>query len=1808
MYLLGRSNCSTRTTLLSGLMILVASILVVSLSHAPASADALDDYLVQWAANGKADEQMVNGIFQTLDITKKDLEDRFLERVKTAGAGYSGGESAFVNEVRETLDKARYNKVDSALKRVVAEFGDDLEVVVRTGSSGLRHMQLNGKGDAASGYRLLFSDDDISFVGNKAIAASDMFNKIVRDEGLDRIKVKGFDLIHLRDVRQIDLIALDILDPEKFLGESGLGSIKGEMLEKGAVVAQSSEGAMQFTAQPLKAFVEAKKGRMLADILDEKAFREAVKKYGSLTMVASCERQITDAHGGWGSLTDPDKAKYVLRQRLALAESGALEKIGGMSPGGVQAELAKLRGLKAAKELVKGEVAWLESLRFQNAELAFAEIPLKMEPIIAAAEAKGTSIAGNPEIRKAINELTTAWTLLESQVMPISEEKVLASFKRTAGGNDTLYKMLYTSYQESKDLLDTLDHWVKSGGTRESFFDMLIKLKDRPARLAAVKARLAKKAPTPEAGALKAFEEMLGTDLGDTFVVKMAKNPTARKMLAATMAATGGGVVCKKMYDSWMQGTAQEDLSDAAFALVDFVPGGMSFKRAATEGVDVQTTFMFAKEALYFTPAWPLVLAGDLAYVAVEIGSAVQTSKYHEGLIDVLVYNGEFDPSGKFLRLNLPNPGGRIIEMADLKPFLFETKAVTVKQAAQGMAYIISDLSQATNDIYDKYYLANDPAMQQLRLAADQQLNEINEHEAWKSLDDPAPFAKQVAFAKWLVGYDGVQKDSPEKWYKVFLLLKGKMIERRERVAADVMVPHLVQLAEQKRGTLDAPNALADKIAKLQEEFKKLRGTALEVSLVEEVKKNAAAKAKEKEDSREVKEVQALAAGEYWQQAHASYQQLFNVSKDIKADISRKTGYGAAEVLRFGWTGDHTDDLRRAMQSKQGFASELAKINRDIRAAKGNQPDLSDAVDKQAFGVLSRVVCFWRVTLDEDDTAVPSEGSQYFEDYGDALESVKALYVGSAELQAQIEKGVQLYKEKDSLLLDKPTTFEVKVLDPTLKQELDNKDITLKWTADPKCAITPDDTSLSVKVWPNGPQPVTVTATFSRGGAKNANASVSVLVPVKVPDNFLLLSLKPTIPKPNEMIGAEAGIPDRFLGGDNTFHYAWSGAGCRVDDFDKTRTVVTAPASGEASVTVALLIEGRDGKSIKLASRTLKFSVLEPNNDDAKAKAKAEADALVAKIKADMAKQAAEAAEMVAANEKQKAESDALTAEIEALAAKTKAEAEAPGADPKSEDLKGGSLFDALAALSRAEAAKMTAVADRMDAEAKVADAGLKPRFEALAAEARAAAAMELAKADALDSQARDADEKGIAHLDDKTKAALAGATAKARTAAAEAMAQADTLATEARVAEAKAKAPADAPAAEGSASVTPAADGIKAKLLNLEGKTVYGTKGKLASQVEPEDGAADVEAQSAAEIEKAAADKAKAEVAAKRVAAAKSEAANIAALEQDVAKAKALVPEDYFEVDRANRAIALYKYTIEKKWKDLEGNIRGAIIADHVVGKPQPQRMIIWQSEPGLTFDPAKSPDGNTTVTYNRVGKVKMWTEIQEMKDGVYKSVGETKQVEIDVVPPNFTITFSPETAKIGMEVKAVIKTDPLISHELLNYVWSSPESSNRMEYGKDGSVIGFKLKDANPVVLKVEARVPFYGDTLNENITATFTPSLYLMETKVTGAKPQIWKEGVGLVDVENGYAVDQNVVIRAEFVGEKPPGEVRYQWTVNEGTTLASSGLGTEITVSRHEVGSMEAKVQARDPEGVPLCSATAIVAITVSQAELDKGKEK
>ncbi len=133
----------------------------------------------------------------------------------------------------------------------------------------------------------------------------------------------------------------------------------------------------------------------------------------------------------------------------------------------------------------------------------------------------------------------------------------------------------------------------------------------------------------------------------------------------------------------------------------------------------------------------------------------------------------------------------------------------------------------------------------------------------------------------------------------------------------------------------------------------------------------------------------------------------------------------------------------------------------------------------------------------------------------------------------------------------------------------------------------------------------------------------------------------------------------------------------------------------------------------------------------------------------------------------------------------------------------------------------------------------------------------------------------------------------------------------------------------------------------------------------------------------------------------------------------------------------------------------------------------IIWQSDKTLDFQPGTSYDGKTNVLFDRMGAIKIWAEIEKKTgDKVYEKVGETDQREVTVVPPKFKMTFVPEKGKgkVGQEVRVTIETDPpKIKPEIINYEWNWPESSGRMEYEKNASVIGFVPKDPKPVKLLV-------------------------------------------------------------------------------------------------------------------------------------------
>jgi hypothetical protein len=274
----------------------------------------------------------------------------------------------------------------------------------------------------------------------------------------------------------------------------------------------------------------------------------------------------------------------------------------------------------------------------------------------------------------------------------------------------------------------------------------------------------------------------------------------------------------------------------------------------------------------------------------------------------------------------------------------------------------------------------------------------------------------------------------------------------------------------------------------------------------------------------------------------------------------------------------------------------------------------------------------------------------------------------------------------------------------------------------------------------------------------------------------------------------------------------------------------------------------------------------------------------------------------------------------------------------------------------------------------------------------------------------------------------------------------------------------------------------------------------------------------------------------------------------------------------------------------------------------------IIWQSDKTLDFRPGTSYDGKTDVLFDRMGAIKIWAEIEKkIGDKVYEKVGETDQREVTVVPPKFKMVFNPEKGKgkVGQEVRVTIETDPKIKPEIINYEWNWPESSGRMEYEKNASVIGFVPKDPKPVKLLVAPktvydRAPIGGAILDEYIAGAY--NVTVTGPRQMGPTPQIWKEGVGLVNAEQQIAVFQNVSMRAEVAPEPEKKPLRYQWTVTPGGCTVSNDISQEITVNCSQTGSFQAKVTVKDRDGADLGSASGSISITISQQTLTDSAKK
>ncbi|MEW5820426.1 MAG: C39 family peptidase, partial [Cyanobacteriota bacterium] len=277
----------------------------------------------------------------------------------------------------------------------------------------------------------------------------------------------------------------------------------------------------------------------------------------------------------------------------------------------------------------------------------------------------------------------------------------------------------------------------------------------------------------------------------------------------------------------------------------------------------------------------------------------------------------------------------------------------------------------------------------------------------------------------------------------------------------------------------------------------------------------------------------------------------------------------------------------------------------------------------------------------------------------------------------------------------------------------------------------------------------------------------------------------------------------------------------------------------------------------------------------------------------------------------------------------------------------------------------------------------------------------------------------------------------------------------------------------------------------------------------------------------------------------------------------------------------------------------------DDCAGKTEGSYSVLWQaSEEGIKFLPKEGSNGNTTITFTRMSdNLQVWAEVRQFNNGQLETIGRVDNSQVKVLPPEFTIEFDPNSnkAKIGETVTAQLNSNPFVDPSIIDYRWVEPTDRKEISNGK----IEFVPKDNKPIKFHVIARVPHYGDTINDAIKDEFTPGEYEVVAKLVGPKfdknfPNWSEKDKGLTYKPIKLVTGQQIVASATTKDIEPE-KVNYEWKSNEGCHIDAGQYSNEVTVSRSEAGSCDLTVTAYDKDKRRLGEGT----LSFNVAEQDGG---
>lgn len=258
-----------------------------------------------------------------------------------------------------------------------------------------------------------------------------------------------------------------------------------------------------------------------------------------------------------------------------------------------------------------------------------------------------------------------------------------------------------------------------------------------------------------------------------------------------------------------------------------------------------------------------------------------------------------------------------------------------------------------------------------------------------------------------------------------------------------------------------------------------------------------------------------------------------------------------------------------------------------------------------------------------------------------------------------------------------------------------------------------------------------------------------------------------------------------------------------------------------------------------------------------------------------------------------------------------------------------------------------------------------------------------------------------------------------------------------------------------------------------------------------------------------------------------------------------------------------------------------------------------LWQPHPEEKFTPFEGSGNETTVVFNSPGRKKIWVQVLDKTTAETITMGESDQLELEVEKPAFTMSFTPAKALPGDLITAKINTIPEKLEEV-SYRWMPlADNAKQVKESADGSAIEFYAKDGTQVVLEALALVKGSGEELG-SIKGYFNAEKFTVKTegpKVQGPTPMVWKEGIGLVEVDKEIAVHQVVEFNT-LISPVPSSTLTYNWQVLEGNAAVSNPASKVARVTALETGTIKLKVTVKDNNGILIGEALGVFNATIS----------